>query len=48
MATKSMLVVTRPNQFQFDGFFFPFWKGLGMGLGFPRFQNTGMRRVMGI
>jgi len=43
MATKLIPVVTRPNQIQFDGFS-PF----RLGLGFPRFQNTGMGRVTGI
>jgi len=38
---------TRPDQTQFDGFS-PFWLGLGMGMGFLRFQNTGMGRVTGI
>jgi len=47
MATKPIHVVTRPNQIQFDGFF-PVLTGFGMSLGFPRFQNTGMRRVTGI
>ena len=47
MATKPIPVVTHPNQTQFDGFS-PFWLGLGMGMGFPRFQNTGMGRVTGI
>jgi len=47
MATKPIPVVTCPNQTQFDGFS-PFWLGLSMSLGFPRFQNTGMGRVTGI
>jgi len=47
MATKLISVVTRPNQTQFDGFS-PFWLGMGVSLGFPRFQNTGMERVTGI
>ena len=44
---KTYIRVTRSYQTKFDGFF-PFWLGLGMGMGFPRFQNTGMGRVMGI
>ena len=43
MATKSISVVTHPNQTQFDRFS-PFW----LGLSFPQFRNTDMGRVMGI
>jgi len=55
METNPIPAVTRPNQTQFDRFS-PFWLGLGMGfpqfqntgMGFPQFQNTGMGRVTGI
>jgi len=47
MATKHILVVTHPNQTQFDGCS-PFWLGSSMGLGFPRFQNMDMGRVTSI
>ena len=43
MATKPVSMDTRPYQPRFDGFS-PIW----LGLGFPRFHNTGTGRVTGI
>jgi len=44
IAKKPIPVVTHSNQTQFQGFF-PFWLGLGLSLGFLRFQNMGIIRV---
>lgn len=42
MVVEAVSAVTYPNPPQFDRFS-SCWLGLGMGLGFLRFQNTGMR-----